>query len=138
MNRRQGCAWWGCAAILLLLATGCANNGAPKTAAAEAWSTWGIALQMSEAVYGEAMIATGRAYSAGLITLEQRTKIRDAGRITELALRGAKEALVVYGQAMADKQEAPSPRELVLAAHRELMALLAMMSQYGIKYGGVL
>lgn len=136
VNRRQGCAWWGCAALGLLLLTGCAANGAPRTAAAEAWGTWGVALEISAAVYEEAMIGVGRASSAGLITQEQTAQLRNAGKAAELALRAAREGLILYGQEMAAGRPAPSPKQLVLAAHREIMELLSVVARYGIKYGG--
>lgn len=136
VNRRQGCAWWGCAALGLLLLTGCAANGAPRTAAAEAWGTWGVALEISAATYEEAMIGVGRASSAGLITQEQLGQLRDAGKAVELSLKAAREALATYGEAMAAGHEAPSPKALVLAAHAQIFDLLQLAAKYGVKYGG--
>lgn len=135
MNRRHGCFWWGCAALVLLL-TGCAGSVAPRTAAAEAWSTWGVALEISAATYEEAMIGVGRASSAGLITQEQLGQLRDAGKAVELSLKAAREALATYGEAMAAGQEAPSPKALVLAAHAQIFDLLQLAAKYGVKYGG--
>lgn len=137
----RGCAWYGLVALALaaLPFLGCSGNQAPRTAAAEAWATWGTALQISSMVYEETMVAVGRASAAGAITPEQKAKLRDAGKAVELSLEAARAALAAYGRAMAAGEAAPSPSELVLAAHREILGLLALASKYGLDLtsGGV-
>ena len=137
----RGCAWYGLVALALaaLPFLGCSGNQAPRTAAAEAWATWGTALQISSMVYEETMVAVGRASAAGAITPEQKAKLRDAGKAVELSLEAARAALAAYGCAMAAGETSPSPSELVLAAHREILGLLALASKYGLDLtsGGV-
>ena len=137
----RGCAWYGLVALALALLplVGCASNTKPRTTAAEAWATWGTALQVSSMAYEGTMIAVGRASAAGLLTPDQLTKLRDAGKAVELSLEAARAALAAYGRAMAAGEPAPSPSELVLAAHREILGLLALASKYGLDLtsGGV-
>jgi hypothetical protein len=136
--RRRGCAWYACALVALLLLTGCAASNEPRTAAAEAWGTWGMALDISAAVYEQAMIGVGMASATTppLVTPAQLAELRAAGRAVQLALEGARTALVYYGEAMARGENPPSPKELVLAAHREVFALLQLAAKYGIEYAG--
>lgn len=121
--------------LAALLLTGCpAYVDTQKSPAAEAWATWGAALDVSAAVYEQVMISVGTAYGAGLITPSQLEDCRRAGRIVQRSLQAAKVALTYYGEAMARGEQAVSPAAVVLAAHADLLELLRIVSEYGVKY----
>ncbi|HPA96930.1 MAG TPA: hypothetical protein PK570_00915 [Thermoanaerobaculia bacterium] len=122
------------ALLVGLLATGCPYHTNGRSPAADAWATWGVALETSAAVYEQTMISAGGAYAAGLITAAQLEEVREAGRLAQHSLRAAKTALGYYGEARARGEQAVSPAALVLAAHADLLELLRVASGYGLTY----
>ncbi len=134
----RGCAWYGLVAVALvvgLAVVSCAPAKPPSTPAAEAWQTYGRAIEIAAITYEEVMIGAGEAYGRGALKAEQLAMIRDAGRVVRESIVAAREGLIAYAEAKAAGVEEPSPGVLIVAMQSQLLELAQLANELGFKYG---